>query len=321
MQWSWVVNVVIVVYGVISAWRGYREGVFIASANLVGLIVSVIVAFWLYQPLADWLLTIWSIPPGLMNIFAFLLVAFVVDGVITALVLVGSNYLGPRLLQATSTHIAGIIPGTLNALITTAYVAALISALPLNHPIKTAVSESFVAKPLIRSVQSFSPSIDQLINPAIKDISQLFIVEPGSDETVDLGFTVQNPTLAPQAEEQMLALVNQARAGAGVRPVVMDNELRNLARLHSLDMYQRGYFSHHTPEGLDPFDRMKQHNIDYLAAGENLAMAPTVDMAHTGLMNSPGHKRNILDPKYGKIGIGAYQDPRYVIMFSQEFTN
>ena len=103
--------------------------------------------------------------------------------------------------------------------------------------------------------------------------------------------------------------------------MIMDESLRDLARDHSLDMYQRGYFSHYTPEGKDPFDRMEEHGISYLAGGENLALAPTVAMAHTGLMNSPGHKRNILDPKYHKIGIGAYQDPRYGIMFSQEFTN
>ena len=91
----------------------------------------------------------------------------------------------------------------------------------------------------------------------------------------------------------MLELVNQERIKVGVRPVVMDESLRDLARDHSLDMYQRGYFSHFTPEGKDPFDRMEEHGISYLAAGENLALAPTVAMAHTGLMNSPGHKRNI----------------------------
>ncbi len=101
----------------------------------------------------------------------------------------------------------------------------------------------------------------------------------------------------------------------------MDEQLRSVARAHSRDMFVRGYFSHYTPESKDPFDRLKDANIAYLAAGENLALAPTLPTAHTGLMNSPGHRRNILDPNYHRVGIGAYQSARYGMMFSQEFSN
>src|SRR5690606_26497034 len=193
--------------------------------------------------------------------------------------------------------------------------------LPIEHPIKTSVTNSVSAKPLIALVEQTGLPVNELVTPALSDLSQLFTVEPGSDEMDELGFTVQSPEIDSVAENELLELVNKERIKVGVSPVVMDESLRRLARNHSLDMFTRGYFSHYTPEGKDPFDRMEEHNISYLAAGENLALAPTVKMAHTGLMNSPGHKRNILDPKYDKVSTCAYSDTRYGIMFSQEFTD
>lgn len=315
------IDIVILFFIILGAWRGYKEGIFVASANLAGLIFSLLLGFWLYQPLADFLLTYWSIPLGVMNIFSFLLIAFIADGAITALVLLAGNRYGLRLTKFPLSQYAGIIPGIASSVITMAYLIAVIGGMPLEHPIKTTISGAKLSQPLENVTRIAGLPVDELVTPAIQDLSQLFTVQPGSSEMVELGFMVQNPEVAASEEEEMLRLVNIERQKAGVGVLVMDESLRELARMHSLDMYQRGYFSHHTPEGKDPFDRMKAHNIEYMAAGENLALAPTVDMAHTGLMNSPGHKRNILDPNYNKVGIGAYKHPRYGIMFSQEFTD
>ena len=86
-------------------------------------------------------------------------------------------------------------------------------------------------------------------------------------------------------------------------------------------MFVRGYFSHYTPEGKDPFQRMHDAGVTYRTAGENLALAPTLQLAHTGLMNSPGHRANILHPQFGRVGIGILDGGRRGIMVSQEFRN
>jgi hypothetical protein len=103
----------------------------------------------------------------------------------------------------------------------------------------------------------------------------------------------------------MLELVNRERAAAGLAPLAADPELTEVARRHSVDMFARGYFSHHTPEGKDPFDRIRAADVRFRTAGENLALAPTLPDAHTGLMNSPGHRANILRPQFGRVGIGG----------------
>ena len=119
----------------------------------------------------------------------------------------------------------------------------------------------------------------------------------------------------------MLALVNRERTSRGLVALEMDAELRLLARDHARDMFKRGYFSHVTPEGKDPFDRMRAANIIFGLAGENLALAPTLDMAHDGLMNSPGHRANILNGGFRKVGIGVLDGGIYGRMFVQEFTD
>ena len=101
----------------------------------------------------------------------------------------------------------------------------------------------------------------------------------------------------------------------------MDKDLLRLARAHSRDMFIRGYFAHVNPDGEDPFDRMNEAGIIYQVAGENLALAPNVDLAHDGLMNSPGHRANILTAEFGLVGIGCIDGGSYGKMFSQEFTD
>jgi uncharacterized protein YkwD len=66
---------------------------------------------------------------------------------------------------------------------------------------------------------------------------------------------------------------------------------------------------------------MRAANVRFVDAGENLALAPTVPVAHRGLMNSPGHRANILYPKFGRLGIGIMDGGIRGLMISQEFRN
>ena len=319
--WALLVDVVVILVCAFGAWRGYKDGVIAASANLVGLVVSLVAAFYFYAPMASLFLKIWTVPQSIANVFGFLFLAFVLDGVLTTLVMLLATKMPPQFHQLPITHWFGLPMGLINSLITVGYIASLFTGLPLEHPAKTAVEQSVLARPLIAVVNALGAPVDKLITPAINDLSQLFTIEPDSKDIVDLKFKVQDPQPDPEDEDGMLVLVNKERTSRGLPALEMDDALQKVARAHSLDMFQRGYFAHYTPEGLDPFDRMKAAGITYQSAGENLAMAPSLQLAHTGLMNSPGHRRNILDPSYRKIGIGAYKDPRYGIMFSQEFTN
>ncbi|MCF6411145.1 CAP domain-containing protein [Pseudalkalibacillus salsuginis] len=121
-------------------------------------------------------------------------------------------------------------------------------------------------------------------------------------------------------EQKMVDLVNQERQKAGLAPLEVDPALTKMARAKSKDMIDNNYFSHNSPTYGSPFDMMKQFGITYNTAGENIAGNSSVEGAHTSLMNSDGHRKNILGSQYTKVGIGIVDGGQYGKMFSQEFT-
>ncbi|WP_244277294.1 CAP domain-containing protein [Geodermatophilus obscurus] len=114
---------------------------------------------------------------------------------------------------------------------------------------------------------------------------------------------------APTAEAAVLALVNEARADAGCGALTADPALAAVARAHSADMRDRGYFSHTSPEGLSPFDRAEQAGVDHSRA-ENIAFGQADAAAvMEAWLESPGHRRNILDCELTKLGVGVAEGP------------
>ena len=120
-------------------------------------------------------------------------------------------------------------------------------------------------------------------------------------------------------EQQMLALVNQERERAGLPALQADMRLVLVARKKAQDMVDKNYFSHTSPTYGSPFDMMKAAGITYRTAGENLAGSFSVESAHRALMNSEGHRRNILNPAFTHVGIGIVRGGPYGMMFTQMF--
>ncbi len=165
------------------------------------------------------------------------------------------------------------------------------------------------------SMKSFLPVFDEAVR---KSMTKMTIE---SNETVKLNFIVNNPKPRPDLEARMLELVNEERAKEGLSQLVADTALTHVARVHSTDMFARGYFAHVSPEGTTPADRVRSAGIRFLITGENLALGPTLKICHTGLMNSPGHRANILHKSYGRVGIGVMDGGLRGLMISQEFKN
>jgi uncharacterized protein YkwD len=115
---------------------------------------------------------------------------------------------------------------------------------------------------------------------------------------------------SPSLSAPMLAIINHDRQVAGVAPLQAGHRLAQVALAHSLDMADHRYFSHFTPQGASPYDRMVRAGIRYLSAGENigvdsgsspLEMLQRLDLA---MLNSPEHRANLLRPTFTRVGIG-----------------
>ncbi|MBD3156900.1 hypothetical protein GF369_03660 [Candidatus Peregrinibacteria bacterium] len=124
-------------------------------------------------------------------------------------------------------------------------------------------------------------------------------------------------------EWKMLSLVNKDRKTHGLRALRMQEDLRDVARRHSKDMARKNYFEHENIMGETPFDRLDQAGITDVIAGENLAKIRgyeiPVKRAQIGLMNSPGHRANILKSDYNCVGIGIVKGMDKSYFFTQNF--
>ena len=315
------IDIFLVLIVALAIWAGWKKGFILGSINLFVWIGSLITGFLFYQSLAALMqgffpgLGVWNTP------LAFI-VTIIISRIILALVF---NALLKRTPDTVHTHgtnrFMGIIPGAINGYIYATIVAALLLTMPLRNGLSDKTRESSLANTLGVNIawldDKFSPIFDDAIQKTLTGAK----IQPDTDETVDLNFRVEDADPRPDLEAQMLTLVNNERMKRGLKPVKADPELKVVARAHSRDMFARGYFSHYTPEGRDPFDRMKAAGVKYLAAGENLALGQTLRICHEGLMNSPGHRANILNNAYGRLGIGILDGGTYGLMISQEFRN
>ena len=107
-------------------------------------------------------------------------------------------------------------------------------------------------------------------------------------------------------EKRLLILHNNARRDHGLSTFCVSPALQRAARAHSRDMIQRDYFSHFTKgKNESACTRITNFGYNWSYCGENIGMNATPDGMFGSWMGSPGHRRNILDPKFREIGIGA----------------
>ncbi len=119
--------------------------------------------------------------------------------------------------------------------------------------------------------------------------------------------------------DQVLKLVNQERAKAGLPALTTSKTLQAAANKRAQEIVQS--FSHTRPNGSSPFTVLKEYGISYNSAGENIAYGQKTPAAvMNAWMNSSGHRANILKNGFGKVGIGVYK-VNGVLYWTQLFTN
>jgi uncharacterized protein YkwD len=317
MNW---IDLILIIILLLGAWAGWKKGFILVSMNLLTLLGSITVGFIFYSYAAGGIdklfpLGVWSFPVAFV---LTIVVARILIGLITRNIL---RIIPEETNRRIINRFLGIIPGTINGFIYATIIAALILVLPFKKGLSKEIQRSKIARTL--SVQAewankkLAPVFDDAVRQTMNDLS----AKPGEHAETELDFTYDDPEVRPDLETMMLDLINKERAKQGLHPLKVDKQEAIVARAHSKDMFVRGYFAHTNPDGKDPFDRMKEANLHFSTAGENLALAQTLETAHKNLMNSPGHRANILNPTFNRVGIGIQDGGFYGLMISQEFRN
>ncbi|EJF10381.1 membrane protein [Pontibacter sp. BAB1700] len=304
-----------------SAYMGWRRGFAFSLLDLVRWVGTLILSFRLYPSLADWLsrATDWSvywIPP----------ISFFIIAVLSSMLIqfVGSLILDQFSDELHEHHVnkaLGTMPGLMSGIITIAIISILLLSFPFPERFQTYVQESSIAGRFGTYTHLAEDELAPVFDRVVKRTLNKLTIAPESGQYIELPFTADDYQPKPALEARMLELLNQERIAMGLQPLQADTALTTVARRHAADMFTRGYFSHITPEGASAADRIRAANIPFRAAGENLALAPTLNIAHKGLMESPGHRANILHVRFGRVGIGVLQSRRHGLMITQKFRN
>lgn len=318
MNW---VDLTIILTILLFATRGTQRGFFAQVIDILGFIVALTVSLSFYTQAGNFISKFFSLPKIIVSPLGFLFLWILTETAFFAVFrLLFAKYL-IKLENLTINKYLGIIPAALNAILLISFALLFAISLPIRADLKKDILNSQLGSPLINAVTLIERPLNNVFGPITKQSLTFLTVKPEDKGTIDLGYSQRELTVDLASERQMFELVNQERAKVGTKPLVWDEKLAQVGREHSRDMFERGYFSHYSPEGKDVGDRLLDAGIDYTVAGENLALAPDVERAHNGLMNSPGHKRNILDPAFTKFGVGTIDGGVYGKMFTQVFTN
>ena len=309
----------------VAIWNGYRSGFIATLFGLATWIVSFAAAV-VFQSPASQLVQRFGLSPASAHPIAFVAVLILVEALFS---LAGYFAVAPivRAMHArshwleTADRVVGVLPSVIRSLFVVGIVLSAIVVSPVSPDLKAAIEQSRLARGLIERIAAVQPTLATL-SGQVGDSVPLFVTRLGANDTESLASVLpDNLSLAPDpaAERQMFDLVNEERTGAGLAALSWDDRLLPVARAHSEEMFKLKYFSHTSPVSGSPFDRLKAAAISYKAAGENLAYAQSVTVAHKGLMDSPDHRANILRPEFTRMAIGVIYAGAYGRMFTQMF--
>lgn len=328
MERGSVIDAVVVAIVLFAIVRGWRHGSLREMFGLLGLAAGILLAPALVGPLASLIESLSTIELNFARLIALVAIIAIVELIIVVIGIRrtrGIEIAGPRWLD----RAGGVVLGAFRALtIASLFLYALLAMSATDQALPgftQGVQESRSGDVLADTSSPFTNFYDALLTRS-DDLRALTLwVRQQTDfrESVPgdrLRFTGATEGLEPdrEAERKLFELMNEERQRQGLEPLEWCAKCARVARAHSKDMYQEGYFSHVGVDGLDPFDRMRRANIPYEAAGENLAIAPSVSEAFQGLLASADHRENMLRPTFDQVGIGIYRGP-YGLMGTQVF--
>lgn len=309
------ITVLIGIFAVLGFARGFARG----ALDLVLLATAVFVAAR-FSPAAARVLADGGVAAAMAPTVGFvvlLLAVLVLGRIALGFVLAPARALPAPPPLPFLNRLLGLGPGAVKGAVAAVVILAPLSAWQSDLGLTRAFAESRLAPALLSAAnRTVGEAIDGF-GLRLSDFSVPLVPGPAGRT---LPFAVSDGLVVDRAAEaEMLALVNAERERAGLAPLEADERLATVGRTHSTEMFQLGYFAHESPVSGELVDRLEAAGLSWLVTGENLALAPDVAEAHDGLMGSPGHRANILNPAFTRVGIGVIASPANGVMVTQVF--
>ncbi|TVR68730.1 MAG: serine protease [Sphaerobacteraceae bacterium] len=314
-----VVFILLLITGVVM---GVQRGFLRTSLDLILLATSAYAGARLYRPISNWFASTFGAEGAAINALSLVIGAL---GVLLVLNLLISWTVTPSLMAIRVIppirlvdNGFGVVPGLVYGILFAAMMTLTLGLVSVGDSVDSALAGSDLAKRLRAGATSATTNLASQTGMDLADFT--YVVVPEEEASYRVPPTGDSHLDAVEGyESEIMDLVNQERVERGLGTLEFDASLVPVARAHSQEMLELGYFSHVSPNTGTLGDRLNAAGVQYLSAGENLAYAPSVGVAHRGLMQSDGHRENILDPSWERIGVGVLSAPDGTIMVTQLF--
>lgn len=298
-----------------------RVGFWAMLADFVTFSISLVVGLSSYQFVSEQVRNYYPLPRSVTHAVSFLVIAILVEVILG---LIFSRIIRRLPLSIKDKKILKYLsplPALGETIVVASFILTLIMGFPITPKVKTMISQSRIGGFLIQRTQGLESALNGVFGGVVEDSLTYLTIKPGSRESVPLVLDELLLNVDEESERAMFDLVNEERKKQGISQLKWRDAILPVAREHAEDMWRRKYFGHISPEGEDVGDRMDKKGLTYLVVGENLALSPDVHIAMNGLMNSEGHRANILEEDFENVAIGVIDNGYYGKMFVQIFTD
>ncbi|MBW6440765.1 CvpA family protein [Patescibacteria group bacterium] len=317
-------DLIIIFYLIIHFIDGVKRGFYSIIVNMVSFMISIFIAYFTYSYTAYLFMSNFALDRVYSNIAGFFLNMFFVKLILLILI---RRKLPDSLFVFDKCFKRRVLSG-FTALLYSSLVIFLILSITLSfslpYVIKNQIASSSSGKIVVNDPIRINSGLKNIFGDVISvtmDKLNFLTIGSGDEEMIQLGYTTSAVKIDEIDEYEMLLLINKERELRGIEPLIADETARQVARKHGMDMFQKGFFSHINLENQASSDRMKAGGVEFSFSGENLALSKDLLSAHQGLMNSKGHKKNILQQFYHRVGIGVIDGGEHGKIFVQNFAD
>lgn len=307
-----------------SFYSGFYRKFFNALGNFMSFVLAVLLSLFTYLFVSAFFANNFQLDTAFSHILGF----FVSIGVIKFVTL----YIWKRIVKKYSQsfkfsndYVDSFLGGcvaVLQAFFVALFVISVTTALNLPQVLQSEVNASTIGIVVNRDPFGLNRELSRIFGGILVGVekrAELLMPKQQDGQVMNLGVKLLETQTREDLEQEMLNKINYERLQNGLQPLVMDEQARQVARDYGRYIFKFGHFAHNDLEGRTPSERMREAGVEYLFTGENLAFAKDLDTAHRGLMNSEGHRANILHVFFSKVGIGVIDGGQYGVVFVQEF--
>lgn len=303
---NWI-DAIIVVICMVFFIRGLEHGFIATLSGLVAWLIALFVSVRFHGYLATFTTQKFGMPPTWATLLSYLILTVLTELVVSEILQFVIFRLPNRVVGSRVNRWFGAVVSLGNALLFVTFLLLLIMALPFKGTVKDDIKSSFIGTTIISVTNTYLGTLNKTVDQAITEAEKMITIPVGSKESVTLDFDVNPMDLSVDevSEQTLVNLINEERSKIGLSRLFIDGKMVVVARDYARQILVTKFFSHIDHNGEDVGARLTKADIMFVRAAENLAFAPSAEVAHQGLMASEGHRINILDLRFRRVAVGV----------------